>query len=60
MPGFPSTILPQHGVYEKRQVGFMFFDFGKAAALTVLLLIVLMAIAAVSFGVLEKRIHYEV
>jgi len=41
------------------QVGFMFFDFGKAAALTVFLLVVLMAIAAVSFGVLERRIYYE-
>ncbi len=42
------------------QVAFMFFDFGKAAALTVFLLVVLMAIAALSFGLLEKRIHYEV
>jgi sn-glycerol 3-phosphate transport system permease protein len=42
------------------QVAFMFFDLGKAAALTVFLLAVLMAIAAVSFGLLEQRIHYEV
>ncbi|SRR5579884_1552295 len=42
------------------QVAFMFFDLGKAAALTVFLLAVLMAIAALSFGVLERRIHYEV
>ena len=41
------------------QVGFMFFNFGKAAALTIFLLVVLMAIASVSFGVLERRIHYE-
>lgn len=42
------------------QVAFMFFDFGKAAALTVFLLAVLMAIAALSFGFLERRIYYEV
>ena len=42
------------------QTAFMFFDLGKAAALTVFLLAVLMAIAAVSFGLLERRIHYEV
>lgn len=42
------------------QMAFMFFDLGKAAALTVFLLAVLMAIAALSFGLLERRIHYEV
>ncbi len=42
------------------QVAFMFFDFGKAAALTVFLLVVLMGIAALSFSLLERRIHYEV
>ena len=42
------------------QVAFMFFDLGKAAALTVFLLVVLMAIAAASFGILERRIYYEV
>jgi sn-glycerol 3-phosphate transport system permease protein len=42
------------------QVAFMFFDLGKAAALTVFLLVVLMAIASTSFGILERRIHYEV
>jgi len=41
------------------QVAFMFFNFGKAAALTVFLLATLMLIAAISFGVLERRIHYE-
>jgi sn-glycerol 3-phosphate transport system permease protein len=41
-------------------VGFQFFDLGKAATLTVFLLGVLIAIAAVSFGFLERRIHYEV
>jgi ABC-type sugar transport system permease subunit len=38
----------------------MFFDLGKAAALTVFLLAVLMGIAALSFRLLERRIHYEV
>jgi len=42
------------------QVAFMFFDLGKAAALTVFLLAVLMTIATASFGLLERRIHYEV
>lgn len=41
-------------------VAFQFFDLGKAATLTVFLLGVLMAIAALSFGLLERRIHYEV
>jgi len=41
-------------------VAFQFFDLGRAATLTVFLLGVLMAIAAVSFGFLERRIHYEV
>jgi hypothetical protein len=31
-----------------------------ASALTVFLLAVLMGIAALSFGLLERRIHYEV
>ena len=42
------------------QVAFMFFDLGKAATLTAFLLAVLMAIATASFGLLERRIHYEV
>jgi sn-glycerol 3-phosphate transport system permease protein len=42
------------------KAAFMFFDLGKAAALTVFLLAVLMVIAALSFGVLERRVHYEV
>lgn len=41
-------------------VAFQFFDLGKAATLTVFLLGVLMAIAALSFGLLERRVHYEV
>ena len=42
------------------QAAFMFFDLGKAAALTVVLLAALMSIAALSFSLLERRIHYEV
>ncbi len=42
------------------QVAFMFFDLGKAATLTVFLLAMLISIAALSFGLLERRIHYEV
>jgi sn-glycerol 3-phosphate transport system permease protein len=41
-------------------VAFQFFDLGKAATLTVFLLALLMGIAALSFGLLERRIHYEV
>jgi len=52
-----STNLLLFYVY---QVAFMFFDLGKAATLTVFLLAVLMAIATMSFGLLERRIHYEV
>jgi sn-glycerol 3-phosphate transport system permease protein len=41
-------------------VAFQFFDLGKAATLTVVLLALLMGIAVLSFGLLERRIHYEV
>ncbi len=41
------------------QNAFVFFDLGKAAALTVVLLAGLIVIAALSFGLLERRIHYE-
>lgn len=41
------------------QVAFMWFDFGKGAALTLFLIALLGAIAAGSFRVLERRIHYE-
>jgi sn-glycerol 3-phosphate transport system permease protein len=52
-----STNLLLFYVY---QVAFMFFDLGKAATLTVFLLSVLMAIAVLSIGLLERRIYYEV
>ncbi len=41
------------------QVAFMFFNFGKAAVLTLFLIALLAAIAAGSFRVLERRIYYE-
>jgi sn-glycerol 3-phosphate transport system permease protein len=41
-------------------VAFQFFDLGKAATLTVFLLALLMGIAVLSFGLLERRVHYEV
>jgi sn-glycerol 3-phosphate transport system permease protein len=41
------------------QVGFGFWDTGYAAALTVVLLAVLMLIALFQFGYADKRIHYR-
>jgi sn-glycerol 3-phosphate transport system permease protein len=41
------------------QVGFSFWDTGYAAALTVVLLLVLMLIALYQFGYADKRIHYR-
>jgi sn-glycerol 3-phosphate transport system permease protein len=41
------------------QVGFGFWDTGYAAALTVVLLLILMAIALFQFGYADKRIHYR-
>ncbi len=41
------------------QVGFNFWDTTYAAALTVVLLALLAAIAAVQYGWLERRIHYR-
>jgi sn-glycerol 3-phosphate transport system permease protein len=41
------------------QVGFSFWDTGYAAALTVVLLAILAATAAVQFGFVEKRVHYQ-
>ncbi|HEV2356540.1 MAG TPA: sugar ABC transporter permease [bacterium] len=42
------------------QTAFMFFDFHKAATLTIFLLVVLAAISSLSFRFLERRIYYEV
>ena len=41
------------------QVGFNFWDTGYAAALTVVLLGLLAAVAAVQYGWLERRVHYR-
>ena len=41
------------------QVGFSFWDTGYAAALTVVLLAILASAAALQFGVIEKRVHYQ-
>jgi sn-glycerol 3-phosphate transport system permease protein len=41
------------------QVGFSFWDTGYAAALTVVLLAILAVTAAVQFGFIEKRVHYQ-
>jgi sn-glycerol 3-phosphate transport system permease protein len=54
-PDNASTLLLYH-IY---QVGFSYWDTGYAAALTVVLLAVLATIAALQYGVLERRIHYR-
>ena len=41
------------------QVGFNFWDSGYAAALTVVLLVVLAAVAIGQFVFLDKRVHYQ-
>ena len=41
------------------QVGFSFWDTGYAAALTIVLLVVLAAIAIGQFVFLDKRVHYQ-
>jgi sn-glycerol 3-phosphate transport system permease protein len=54
-PDNATTVLLYH-LYE---VGFKFWDLGYAAALTTVLLVLLAALAAIQFGVLERRIHYR-
>ncbi|MGL4324496.1 MAG: carbohydrate ABC transporter permease [Beijerinckiaceae bacterium] len=54
-PDNATTLLLYH-VYE---VGFKFWDTAYAAALTVVLLVTLALIAAIQYGVLERRIHYR-
>lgn len=54
-PDNATTLLLYH-VYE---VGFKFWDTAYAAALTVVLLIALATIAAIQFGVVERRAHYR-
>ncbi len=45
-------------LYYIYETAFSFLDFGKAAALTVVLLVVLLAISAFNYLYLDKRIHY--
>jgi sn-glycerol 3-phosphate transport system permease protein len=54
-PDNASTLLLYH-IYN---VGFSYWDTSYAAALTVVLLVILAAIAAIQYGVLERRIHYR-
>lgn len=51
-----ATNLLLYYIFEN---AFSFFDTAYAAALTVVLLIILMALALLQFGVFEKRIHYR-
>ena len=54
-PDNASSLL----LYRIYQVGFSFWDTSYAAAITVVLLAMLAAIAAIQYGVLERRIHYR-
>lgn len=51
-----ASMLLMYYIY---QVGFSFWDSAYAATLTVLLLVVLGAIAVVKFRILDKRTHYQ-
>ena len=51
-----ATMLLLFYIY---QVGFSFWDTGYAAALTAVLLLILMALALFQFGYGDKRIHYR-
>jgi sn-glycerol 3-phosphate transport system permease protein len=50
----PSLLL-----FHVYQVGFNFWDTGYAAALTIVLLVVLAAVAIGQFVFLDKRVHYQ-
>ena len=54
-PNNATSLLLFH-VY---QVGFNFWDMGYAAALTIVLLVVLAAVAIGQFVFLDKRVHYQ-
>jgi sn-glycerol 3-phosphate transport system permease protein len=54
-PDNASTLLLYH-LYE---VGFKFWDTGYAAAITVVLVVVLAAVALFQFFVLDKKVHYQ-
>jgi sn-glycerol 3-phosphate transport system permease protein len=51
-----STVLLLFYIY---QVGFSFWDTAYAAALTVVLLVILAAIALFQFGYADKKVHYR-
>lgn len=54
-PDNATTIL----LYYIYEVGFQYWDSNYAALLTVVLLLILSAIAALQFGVLARRVHYR-
>ena len=54
-PNNASTLL----LYHLYTVGFSFWDTGYAAALTVVLLVVLAAVAMFQFFVLVRNVHYK-
>jgi sn-glycerol 3-phosphate transport system permease protein len=51
-----ATTLLLYYIYE---TGFRFWDTATAATLTVVLLLILSAVAALQFGVLARRVHYR-
>lgn len=51
-----STSLLLYYIYE---TGFAYWDTGYAAALTIVLLVILAAIALFQFGYADKRVHYK-
>ena len=51
-----ATNMALYYVYEQ---GFKYFKSGPAAAVTVLLLSVLLTLAALQFRFVERRIHYQ-
>ena len=50
-----ATNLLLYYIYEN---SFAFFDTAYASALTVVLLLILIVMALIQFGVIERRIHY--
>ena len=46
-------------LYHLYEVGFSFWDTGYAAALTVVLIVVLVGIALLQFFTLDRRVHYR-
>jgi sn-glycerol 3-phosphate transport system permease protein len=54
-PDNASTLL----LYRLYEVGFQFWDTGYAAAMTMVLVFVLVSVALVQFFVLDKRVHYQ-